>query len=86
MGTVIVAGEVFGRMTELLELLTVHVSFNLIVPEISNLNVSEMTSVEGMELTRSSLLILISFIKPTIAKEKNLNNTDNEILSGRAVL
>ena len=51
MGTVIVAGEEIVWMTELLELLPVHVSFNLIVPENSNLNVSEMTSVEGMELT-----------------------------------
>ena len=51
MGTVIVAGEVIVWMTELLELLPVHVSFNLIVPENSNLNVSAMTSVEGRELT-----------------------------------
>ena len=51
MGTVIVAGEKIVWITELLELLPVHVSFNLIVPENSNLNVSEMTSVEGMELT-----------------------------------
>ena len=50
MGTVIVAGEEIVWMTELLELLPVHVSFNLIVPVNSNLNVSEMTSVEGMEL------------------------------------
>ena len=50
MGTVIVAGEEIVWMTELLELLPVQVSFNVIVPENSNLNVSEMTSVEGMEL------------------------------------
>ena len=49
-GTVIVAGEEIVWMTELLELLPVQVSFNVIVPENSNLNVSEMTSVEGMEL------------------------------------
>ena len=51
MGTVIVAGEEIVWMTELLELLPVQVSFNLIVPENSSLNVSVMTSVEGMELT-----------------------------------
>ena len=50
MGTVIVAGEEIVWMTELLELLPVQVSFNVIVPENSNLNVSEMISVEGMEL------------------------------------
>ena len=37
-------------MTELLELLLGHVSFSLIVPVNSSLNVSVMTSVEGMEL------------------------------------
>ena len=46
----IVAGEEIVWMTELLELLPVHVSFSLIVPENSNLNVSEMTSAEGMKL------------------------------------
>ena len=50
MGTTIVAGEEIVWMTELLELLPLQVSFSLIVPENSNLNVSEMTSVEGMEL------------------------------------
>ena len=49
-GTVTIAGEEIVWMTELLELLPVQVSFNLIVPVNSNLNVSEMTSVEGMEL------------------------------------
>ena len=49
-GTVIVAGEDIVWMTELLELLHVHVSFSLIVPVNSSLNVSVMTFVEGMEL------------------------------------
>ena len=51
-GTVIVAGEDTVWMTELLELLPGHVSFSLIVPVNSSLNVSVMTSVEGMELAR----------------------------------
>ena len=46
----IVAGEETVWMTELLELLPVHVSFNLIVPVNSSLNVSVMISVQGMEL------------------------------------
>ena len=47
MGTVIVAGDETVWMVDLLPL---HVSFNLIVPVNSSLNVSEMTSVEGIEL------------------------------------
>merc|ERR1712237_26347 len=50
MGTMIVAGEDIVWMTELLELLPAQVSFSVIVPWNSNLNFSEMTSAEGMEL------------------------------------
>ena len=49
-GTVIVAGEEIVRVIELLELSPGQVSFSLIVPVNSSLNVSVMTSVEGMEL------------------------------------
>ena len=47
MGTVTVAGDDIVWMVDSLPL---HVSFNSIVPKNSSLNVSEMTSVEGMEL------------------------------------
>ena len=47
MGTVIVGGD---EIVWMIDLLPLHVSFNLIVPVNSSLNVSEMTSVEGIEL------------------------------------
>ena len=46
-GTVTVAGD---EMTWIVDSLPLHVSFSFIVPKNSNLKVSEMTSVEGMEL------------------------------------
>ena len=49
-GNVIVAGEEIVRVIELLELLPGHVSLSLILPVNSSLNISVMTSGEGMEL------------------------------------